>query len=254
MGGERRLEAELAAMAAVVDWPDPSPGFPEKVAARIGSEAAAPVRVRWRRPAIAFAGLLVVTMLLMFSPAARQAVADVLGAAGIRVGFLEQAPTAGAELDLGEQVALAEIEGVIDFEVRVPGGDLGTPDEVFVGSGDQVSMVWNDSPTLPAAGDTGIGVLFTQSPSTGELDLGVKGIGEGTNVVGVIVEGVPGLWVEGAAHTLTLYDADGAPIEETTRLAANVLLWEASGVYHRLETTGGLQSALDVVDQLQPLR
>lgn len=46
------------------------------------------------------------------------------------------------------------------------------------------------------------------------------------------VEGQPGLWIEGPAHTFTLFDAEGNPIEETTRLAANVLLWEANGVNH----------------------
>lgn len=45
----------------------------------------------------------------------------------------------------------------------------------------------------------------------------------------------------------------GTPIEETTRLAANVLLWEANGVNHRLETTGNLQSSLTLVETLEPL-
>jgi hypothetical protein len=61
------------------------------------------------------------------------------------------------------------------------------------------------------------------------------------------------LWIEGAIHTFTLLDQAGNPIEETTRLAANVLLWEINGVNHRLETTGDLQNSLAVVETLEPL-
>jgi hypothetical protein len=61
------------------------------------------------------------------------------------------------------------------------------------------------------------------------------------------------LWIEGAIHTFTLLDQAGNPIEETTRLAANVLLWEMNGVNHRLETTGDLQSSLAIVETLEPL-
>lgn len=56
-----------------------------------------------------------------------------------------------------------------------------------------------------------------------------------------------------AAHTFTLLGAEGNPVEERTRLAANVLLWEANGLNHRLETTGDLQSSLAIVETLEPI-
>jgi hypothetical protein len=48
-------------------------------------------------------------------------------------------------------------------------------------------------------------------------------------------------------------DSDDQPVEETTRLAANALLWEANGVNHRLETTGDLESALAIVETLEAM-
>ena len=57
-----------------------------------------------------------------------------------------------------------------------------------------------------------------------------------------------------AAHTFTLLDAAGNPVEETTRLAANVLLWEGNGLNHRLETTGDLPSSLGIVERWNQFR
>jgi hypothetical protein len=78
-----------------------------------------------------------------------------------------------------------------------------------------------------------------------------KSIGPETGVQRLTAEGEPALWIEGAAHTFTLLDADGSPIEETTRLAAQCAP-EANGVNHRLETTGDLQNSLAIVDKLEP--
>lgn len=65
------------------------------------------------------------------------------------------------------------------------------------------------------------------------------------------VEGEFGLWIEGAPHSFVVLDADGVGVEESARLAANVLLWESNGVNHRLETSGDLQSALAIIETLE---
>jgi len=256
MSKESQFESLLTSLGDSIDWPTPSPHLSTRVMARIESEQpTAASRGGWRRPAIAAVAVLVATLVFVFSPSARQAVADLLSAAGIRIGVTsEEAPMTGADLNLGELVQLDEVQDNVDVDLRIPGGeDPGTPDAVYLSDSGQVTMVWAGTPRLPAAGDTGIGLLLTQHAGNGGQEVGEKSIGPETGVQRLTVEGQPALWIGGAAHTFTLLDADGNPIEETTRLAANVLLWEANGVNHRLETTGDLRSSLAIVETLEPL-
>lgn len=250
-----RVESILTSLGDSIDWPTPSPHLPTRVTARIESDQPTTSRSGiWSRPAIATVAVLVVALVFVFSPTARQAVADLLGAAGVRIGNTSApAPTTGAALDLGEPVQLDEIEDVVGFQVRVPDrGGLGPPDGVFLSDTGQLTMVWAGTASLPAAGDTGIGLLLTQSAGDGRPEFAEKSIGPDTEMETLIVEGQPAIWIEGASHTFTLLDQDGNPIQETTRLAANVLLWETGGVNHRLETTDSLQSSLAVVHTLEP--
>ncbi|MFQ5523637.1 MAG: hypothetical protein ACE5F5_08670 [Acidimicrobiia bacterium] len=256
MTKKTRLESTLTSLGDAIDWPTPSPHLSARVIARIESEEP-PVagRTVWRRPALAAIAVLVVSLVFVFSPSARQAVADLLSVAGIRIGVTsEQTATSGAELNLGELVQLDEVGDRVDFQLRVPGGeDPGVPDAVYLSESGHVTMVWVGTSSLPAAGDTGIGLLLTQYAGNSDQEVAEKAIGPETGVQRLTVEGQPALWIEGAAHTFTLLDTEGNPIQETSRLAANVLLWEADGVNHRLETTGGLQSALAIVTALEPV-
>jgi hypothetical protein len=201
------------------------------------------------------AAVVVVAGVMVVSPFARRAVADLFSAAGIRIDFIsETAPAVGSELSLGDPILLGDLEPVVGFAVRVPvGADPGAPDGVYLSEDGRVTMVWAGTQTLPAAGDTDVALLLTQRTAYGIQDFGQKAIGPDTEVRGLQVEDQPALWIEGAPHTLTLLDADGTPVEETIRLAGNVLLWEANGVNHRLETTGDLNSALAIVAQLEGL-
>lgn len=255
MTKKTQLESMLTSLGNSIDWPTPSPHLSARVIARIESEEPPAPRTVWRRPALAAIAVLVVTLVFVFSPSARQAVADLLSAAGIRISVTsEQTPTAGAELNLGQLVELDEVGDRIDFQLRVPGGeDPGVPEAVYLSDSGHVTLVWDGTPSLPAAGDTGIGLLLTQYAGNGAQEVAEKTIGPETGVQRLTVEGQPALWIEGAAHTFTLLDTEGNPIEETTRLAANVLLWEAGGVNHRLETLGDLPSSLAIVETLEPL-
>lgn len=251
-----QLESMLTSLGDSIDWPTPSPHLSTRVIARIeAQQPTAAGRALWRRPTIAAIAVVVVALGFVVSPSARQAVADLLGAAGIRIGVTsEEAPPSGAELELGELVQLDEVEEGVEFRLRVPGGqDPGMPDAAFLSDSGQVTMVWVGTSSLPAAGDTGIGLLLTQYAGNGDQEVAEKSIGPETGLQRLTVEGQPALWIEGAAHTFTLLDTEGNPIQETTRLAANVLLWEADGVNHRLETTGDLQNALAIVEKLEPL-
>jgi hypothetical protein len=138
--------------------------------------------------------------------------------------------------------------------VRVPTGEApGVPDGVYLGDDGEVSMVWSHGQTLPAAGDTDVGLLLAQRQLYAPRHIGDKAIGRGTEVLVLEVEGHAAVWIEGTPHTLTFLDSDDQPVEETTRLAANVLLWEANGVNHRLETTEDLESALAIVETLEAM-
>jgi len=251
-----QFESMLTSLGDSIDWPTPSPHLSVRVTARIVSEqpTAAGRRI-WRRPAIAMVAVLVVTLVFVFSPSARQAVADWLGEAGVRVGVTsDEPPTSGEDLKLGEPVQLDEVQTHVDFELRIPGGeDPGSPDAVYLSDSGQVTMAWAGTPKLPAAGDSGIGLLLTQYEASSSREFAEKSIGPETGAQRLMVEGQTAVWIEGAAHTFTLLDVEGDPIEETTRLAANVLLWQARGVNHRLETTTELQGALAVVGRLRPL-
>jgi hypothetical protein len=250
-----RFEARLASLAESIDWPTPQTQLVHQVSARLESNPM-PARGRYRRRiALVLAAVLVVTVVFVLSPSVRQAVADLFGAAGIRIGLTsEPTPTAGAGLGLGDPVSVDSLSHDVGFEVRIPvGDDPGPPDGIYLDQDGRVTMVWAAGPTLPAAGGRDVGLLLTQFDSTSSLVIGEKLLGPETVVQNLVVEGERGLWIEGAPHTLTFLDAEGNRIEETTRLAGNVLLWEAHGVNHRLETTGDLQSALDVIHQLAPL-
>lgn len=252
MTEQSRLEERLLSVAEAIDWPMPSPHLASRVTARIQSESVTAKVRGLPRLAVAVAAVLVLAGVLVFSPTARQAVADLFGAAGVRIGFIsEPAPAVGMGLNLGEPTTLDDAAGEVDFGVRAPTGpEPGPPDGVYMRDG-QLTMVWAGTPTLPAAGDTDVALLFTQSRAVAGVDIATKTMSPDAQVQELTMEGAPALWIEGAPHTFTLLDEEGNPVVETTRLAANVLLWEIRGVNHRLETTGDLASALALAESLE---
>jgi hypothetical protein len=136
------------------------------------------------------------------------------------------------------------------FAVSVP-ALAGEPDAVYLSEG-QVNMVWEGGESLPAAGDTGVGLLYTQFPSESGGDRFVKGVGSETTVVAVEVAGASGLWIEGV-HVISREDESGRRIEETLRLAGNVLMWESDDVTHRIETAVGLEETLRIAESVEPI-
>ncbi|MGH8947261.1 MAG: hypothetical protein ACRDXF_00260 [Acidimicrobiia bacterium] len=249
----RRIELALLELAHHIDWPEQSAPRPD-LHLRLAARPVTRIRYRWIPVTVLL--LVLVASLLLFSPRARQAVADLLGVAGIEIGFdPDPVDMVGGELDLGEPVTVEEAAEAVDFELSAP-GRLGSPDAVFLSdrpSSGRVSMVWEVSETLPASGDSGIGLIYSQF----EMDLGasegfIKSVSPDSSVRGVEIEGMLGLWIEGAPHVISYEDADGNRVEEETRLAGNVLMWESEGVTHRIETTLGLHAALSLARSLQP--
>jgi len=239
----------LARTAEQVHWPDTVDLVP-----RLGALSTPLVtgsrRRRWV-PAVVTV-LVLVFSLLVISPQARQAVADLLGAGGIEIGFASDPVEPVAEdLGLGTLVSPTEAAAAVRFELSVL-GSLGDPDEIYLSDLDRVDMVWKGGETLPAAVGTEIGLLYTQFEDTGEGGGLVKSLGEDSSVTEVAVLGSPGLWIADAPHIVFWEDAEGNRVEATTRLAGNVLIWESDGVTHRIETMLGLVETLGVAGSVRP--
>ena len=211
------------------------PGFP-----------LSPRAVAW---AAAVVLLLAIGLLALF-PDARKAVADGLGLRGVRIFFVQEAPTVepspvGTRMALGRRVTLAEAQQEVVNPIRVPGHPpFDDPDEVYLshraGSG-MVSFVYRPGPGLPESPYTGVGALLTQFPGATErglIEKGLfaKGVSPATRLEFATVNGGPGYWIEGAPHAFFMAcDQAGDCQEEWYRLAGNVLLWEENGLTFRLE-------------------
>lgn len=250
----RPIEQALLDLAHQINWPEP-PDQALDLRRRLEASPRRRPGLRWV-PVTAII-LVLVASLLLFSPTAREAVADLLGVAGIEIRFgPDPAEVVGGELNLGEAVTLEDAAEAVDFELSIP-GDLGPPDAVFLSdrpSSGRVSMVWEGTGALPASGVSGIGVVYSQFALelAEEADF-VKSVTPDNSVRAVEVDSAIGLWIEGAPHVISYEDAAGNRIEEETRLAGNVLMWESDGVTHRLETTMGLGPTLALAGSLQPV-
>lgn len=239
------LERKLRSAAERIHWPDAD--LRGAVTSAIGARQPGPRR-RWLQLAAAAAA---VTLLVLATPAGRQAVADILEVAGIRVGWGDAASAPGAGLELGEEMSLEEAADLVDHPLLHP---TEIPDAVYyeeLADTDAIHMVWAGEDDLPAAGDTGIGLLYTQLRA-GTSKLFLKSLSPDTEARPVTVRGQQGLWIEGAPHVI-LYEDESGLREERARLAANVLAWEEGGVTHRIETTLGLEETLGLAGALQPV-
>jgi hypothetical protein len=245
--GSRAIESMLYGLGDHIDWPE----HPDQVPAvlrRLATQTEPVKRLRW--VPITAAVILVVASILLLSPGAREAVADLLGVAGIEVRFdPEMEPPVGAELDLGDVVTLEEATEAADFDLSVI-DSLGQPDAIYLStrpSDGRVSMVWGGDETLPAAGDADVSLIYSQFElDLAENELFVKSVRPDNGVRAVDIAGILGLWIDGAPHIITYEDAAGNVVEEETRLAGNVLMWERAGVTHRIETTLPLAQALEL--------
>lgn len=230
------LDRILATLSDAVDWPEPSEHLTTRVAARVES---------LRRPAIGFrrwAWIAVVALFLVVAliPGTRRAVANLFQEAGVRIGFIDEVPSdLGGDLHLGQLVTVEEAASRVGLDLRYP-QVLGPPAETYIDTAGLVSMLWEGP------------VLLTQR--AGGVAYAEKAIGSDTSVTGVDLDGGSALWVEGAEHSFTYLDARGDTIEETTRLAGNVLLWSRDDVDYRLELTTDLARALEIAESMTESR
>ena len=225
----------------------------EGVVDRLQPRPAAP-----RRMVVLVAATLAVLVggLALLSPAVRAALVRILLLPGIRieVGAPEaDAPVRrlGEGLDLGEPATLTEARQQAAFPIRIP-AELGPPDRVFVepsAGGRRVWLVYRAGPGLPAAEETGVGLLVAEFRGSVDDLLLKKVEAEGGTVMPVEVEGDRGYFIRDA-HTLMLLDEFGNPIDDRTRVAGNVLVWVADGVVYRFESDLDLAENLRLAESL----
>lgn len=250
MGRHRQLEAQLTELGDAVAWPDAD--VAAGVRNRVGAETVrrTGIRAGWK---VAFAAACAIAV-IMVVPAGRQAVADLLGVAGIEISFGGSEPSAEpGRLDLGEETSLESAASQVDFPLAWPTLEsLGEPDAVYIENGQTtlVHFAWDARPALPEVAGTSLGLLLTKFATPDGGPILTKDLTSETDATGTSVGDEEAIWLEGAPHELTYQATEGTATREISRLAGNVLLWESDGVTYRLESALELEEAVLIAESL----
>jgi hypothetical protein len=252
------LERRLSSLSAELDWPVTPNLFPA-VRLRLG----APGR-RWfdNRWAMAAAAALLVVAALVAYPPSRAAIADWIDVHTsfkivIRLSTPSPLPPGplGRRLGLGSPTTLAKVSAALKWHVLVP-ASLGQPDEVYLQPPSdapvdgEVTLVYAARPGIPAAAQTGVGVLVTEARGSVKEEYFGKTIGPGTTIEPVSVAGSAGYWIAGAPHMFGFNDSAGNARFETLRLATNTLLINKGGIVIRIEGNLTKAQALEIAASL----
>jgi len=230
------LERSLVALGRELDVPE-EPDLVSRVRQRLEPRRAPFRRRRWViAVVVALVAALGATLAI---PEARSAFLRVLTIGGERIEIVDELPDVEAqaelELLLGERVTLERARAESDFELR----ELDeAPDRVYVGERGTVWFLYG----TPEA----VRLLVAQTPrhEVDEPALLKKLAGSGTQVEEVSVGGADGVFISGDPHFLFLLDENGNAVEDSARLAADVLIWDEGGVAYRLEGELELEQAL----------
>ncbi|MGI8886902.1 MAG: hypothetical protein ACR2G9_08305 [Gaiellaceae bacterium] len=239
------LERALSALARELDVPE-TPDLAPAVLAQL--EPRSPRRVERARWIVALAIVVLAALAATLAiPDARAALLRLLSIGGERIELVDELPEVpaedGLELALGERVTLEQARQRSTFALR----ELeAPPDRVYVAGQGTVWFLYG-TPEAPR-------LLIAQSslvPPVGEEILLKKLVAPNTQVERVDVHGSPGIFLSGETHFVILLDRDGEIVEESARLARDVLIWERGGVGYRLEGDLELAEALSVADSLR---
>ena len=260
---DAELEQALADLGRHLAYP-PTPNLVARVGHHLAQRQTRP-RPFWqvllpvqRRIAVALLALLLAAgAALVVSPELRSAVAQRLGVRGVQISQVPASPapvSPGARLSLGQRATLDQARAMVTFPVLVPAAP-GAPDEVSVlesPPGGQVVLIYYPRPDLPQANATGVGLLLSEFQAdihtAGPLG---KGLPPGTRLEEVQIAGGRGYWIDGDPHVFFFVNARGQVQSETTRLAANVLLWEHGTLTLRLESALPKDGALAIAASVQ---
>lgn len=240
------LERSLTALGPALDVPD-GPDLAPAVLARIESRPA-PKALPGRRKlvlvvAVALLAALAATLAI---PDARSALFRALHIGGERIELVDDLPRVSVEHDLelalGERVTLEAARGRSAFDLR----ELDEPpDRAYLGERGTVWFLYGEPERVR--------LLVAQTPlHVLERELMVKKLaGPETRVEWVSVDGSPGVFLSGESHFLFLLDEYGQIVEESARLARDVLIWESEGVAYRLEGELEKEEALRLAGALR---
>ena len=238
------LERALGVLARELDVPE-TPDLATAVLAQL--EPHKPPRVERGRWIVALAVVVLAALAATLAiPDARAALFRWLSIGGERIELVDELPEipvqGDLELALGDPVSLEEARRRSAFPVR----ELGEPpDRVYVGG---QGIVWSlyGTPERPR-------LLVAQSsllPPLHEI-LMKKLVTPGTRVERVDVHGSPGVLLSGETHFVLLLDRYGEIVEDSARLARDVLIWEEGAVGYRLEGDFDLEEALELAGSLR---
>ena len=202
------------------------------VRAAIDSET----RHRKRRRRGAGVAIVAIASTLLI-PGVRTAVAHRFGIDGVNVHETnpgETVPPVGGAFDLGQRVDLEQVRPKIDYELRVPSlPELPRP-TVYLRDNGVVSLVYPNSPSLPEAVGTAVGLIITQFAGDSR-DIMEKYLESGPNVRQLTVNGKHALWITGGDHYVFFINQDKGVVDVPGHVAGNTLLWVDAGVTIRLE-------------------
>jgi hypothetical protein len=232
------LELALIALGRELDVA-PAPDLVPRVRGRIAR------RSRRRRGLTLACAVAVVAVGIAFAvPDARSAILRFfhLGAATVeRVDTLPPAQNRPLVSGLGPARTRAAAERVAGFRIVLPKFEHASPSRYHARPGVIATSFRRGSTT----------VLLVEL-SGGQLGLTKKFAAGETKVEPVEVSDVYfGLWLSGGEHVVRWSNPDSFG-QATTRLAGNVLLWEAHGVTYRIEGELGRAEALELAAQITP--
>ncbi len=160
---------------------------------------------------------------------------------GLDVVFVASLPPAGAGLDLGSPVPVADARAAERPAVLLPSA-LRSPDAAWAaGAGNRriVTVAWRARPGEPAIAGSDLSVLLMAAAGEADEAFLTKALPPGTHLERVAVGTDVGWWITGAPHELLFRRADGSAGELPSRLAGDTLVFSRDGTLYRFESALG---------------
>jgi hypothetical protein len=214
------LEQRLQRLGQELAYP-PEPDVAPPVLARLDRRP-----FPWRPVALALAVIAVAVAAAFAVPQARTTILKwfhLRGATVERVETLPPVVEASQAGRLGRPLSRDEAERAVGFELALPPGTK--PRRVYVLDDALASVV------LRAEGSP----LLLSEYRPVDFGLLKKSAGAKSVIEPVLVNGEPGLWLEGGPHALTYFNRRGEFRQRTVLIRGNVLLWTDGQLTLRLE-------------------
>jgi hypothetical protein len=220
------LEHALVALGRELDIPA-APDIASAVTRQL-----APRRRQWlgRPAALAIAFVIVAALAATLAiPDARSALFRVLHIGGEEIQFVDELPQVesdpGLPYRLGRNVSLAVARRHAGFPLR----ELDEhPDRVYLGAYGTVWFLYGTPQHVR--------LLVAETAELGvDSRFMFKQVSPDTRVSEVSVDGARGFFLSGAPHVVLLVDRKGNVVDESARLAKDVLIWSRDGITYRLE-------------------